>query len=123
MLDRLREGLQSAVKKLVGSASLDEKEIKEFVRDIQRTLLYADVDPYIVLKFCQKVELRALEDKPPPGLPRKDHIIKILYDEFASILGEGGRLDLPTNKTNVILMIGIQVVGRQQPSESLRDYL
>ncbi len=112
MLDRLREGLQSAVKKLVGSASLDEKEIKEFVRDIQRTLLYADVDPHIVLKFCQKVELRALEEKPPPGLPRKDHIIKILYDEFASVLGEGGRLDLPTNKTNVILMIGIQGSGK-----------
>jgi signal recognition particle subunit SRP54 len=112
LLDKLREGLQNAVKKLVGSSTVDEKEIKEFVKDIQRTLLYSDVDPKIVLDVCQKIENRALEERPPPGLPRKDHIVKILYDEFAATLGQGGKLDLPTNRSNVVLMIGIQGSGK-----------
>src|SRR5579875_30820 len=113
MLDKLREGLQGAINRLVGSASIDEKEIKEFVREIQRTLLYADVNVKIVVDVCQRIEKRALEEKPPPGLPRKDHIVKILYGEFIRILGEeGGKLDLPTNRTNVLLMIGIQGSGK-----------
>jgi signal recognition particle subunit SRP54 len=112
MLDKLREGFQNAVNKLIGSTSVDEKEIKEFARDVQRALLSSDVNFKIVLEVSQKIEKRALEEKPPPGLPRKDHIIKILYEEFAKILGEDAKLDLPTNRSNVILLTGIQGSGK-----------
>jgi signal recognition particle subunit SRP54 len=112
MLDSLKEGLQGAIRKLLGSSSLTEREIKDFVRDIQRSLLGADVKAQIVLEVSQRIEKRALEEKPPPGLPRKDHIVKILYEEFAGILGEEGKFDLPTNRTNVILMVGIQGSGK-----------
>ena len=112
MLDKLKEGFQNAVSKLIGSSSVDEKEIKEFVKDIQRTLLYSDVNVKIVLDVCQRIEKRSLEEKPPPGLPRKDHIVKILYEEFARILGDEGKLDLPTNRANIILLVGIQGSGK-----------
>jgi signal recognition particle subunit SRP54 len=112
MLDKLKEGLQNAVAKLVGASSVDEKEIKEFVKDVQRALLPGDVNLKIVLEVSQRIEQRALAEKPPPGLPRKDHIVKILYEEFARILGEEGKLDLPTNRQNVILLVGIQGSGK-----------
>ncbi|MDG7000310.1 MAG: signal recognition particle protein, partial [Nitrososphaerota archaeon] len=112
MLDKLREGFQNAVSKLIGSASVDEKEIKEFVKDVQRALLYSDVNVKIVLDVCQRIEKRALEEKPPPGLPRKDHVVKILYEEFARILGEESKIDLPTNRPNVLLLVGIQGSGK-----------
>jgi signal recognition particle subunit SRP54 len=112
MLDSLKEGFQGAIKRLLGSSSVDEREIKEFVRDIQRTLLGADVKAQIVLEVSQRIEKRAFDEKPPPGLPRKDHIVKILYEEFARILGEEGKFDLPTNRSNVILMVGIQGSGK-----------
>ena len=112
MLDKIKEGLQGAINRLVGAPTVDEKEIKAFVRDVQRTLLYGDVNVKIVIEVCQRIEKRALEEKPPPGLPRKDHIVKILYDEFQKILGEEGKLDLPTNRTNTLLMIGIQGSGK-----------
>lgn len=112
MLDKLKDGLHVAVNKLIGAPSVDEKEIKEFVKDIQRTLLPSDVNLKIVLEVSQKIEKRALEEKPPPGLPRKDHIVKILYEEFAKILGDEGKLDLPTNRANVIMLVGIQGSGK-----------
>ncbi len=112
MLDKLKDGFQGAIRKLVGSPSLDEQEIKEFVHDVQRTLIGADVRAQIVLEVSQKIEKRALEEKPPPGLPRKDHIVKILYEEFVAILGQEGKLDLPSNRTNVVLMVGIQGSGK-----------
>lgn len=112
MLDKLREGLQNAVGRLVGAPSVDEREIKEFVKDIQRALLPGDVNLKIVLDVSKSIETRALEEKPPPGLPRKDHIVKILYEEFARILGEEGKLDLPTNRQNTIMLVGIQGSGK-----------
>ncbi len=112
MLDKLREGFQNAVNRLVGAPTIDEKEIEEFVKDIQRTLFAGDVDAKIVLELSEKIKKRALDEKPPPGLPRKDHIVKILYEEFVKILGEGGKLDLPTNRSNVILVVGIQGSGK-----------
>lgn len=113
MLDKLKEGFQGAIKKLVGASSIDEQEIEEFVKDIQRTLLSADVHAAIVRDVCLRIKERALEERPPPGLPRKDHIVKILYEEFVSVLGgEEGKLDLPTNRMNVLLMIGIQGSGK-----------
>jgi len=112
MLDKLKDGLQGAINKLIGAPTLDEKEIKEFVREVQKSLLYGDVNVRIVIDVCQRIEKRALDEKPPPGLPRKDHIVKILYEEFTKILGDEGKLDLPTNRTNVILMIGIQGSGK-----------
>jgi len=123
MLDKLREGFQNAVNKLIGSASIDEKEIKEFVKDIQRTLLSSDVDVRIVLEICQRIEKRAVEERPPPGLPRKDQIVKILYEEFVRILGEGGKLDLPTNRSNVILIVGIQGSGKTTTIGKLSRHL
>ncbi len=112
MLDGLKDGFQGAIKRLLGSSSIDEREIKEFVKDIQRTLLSGDVKAQIVFEASQRIEKRALEEKPPPGLPRKEHIVKILYEEFARILGEEGKLDFPTNRTNVVLMVGIQGSGK-----------
>ena len=112
MLDKLKDGLQGAVNRLIGAPSVDEKEIEEFVKDIQRSLLPSDVNFKIVAEVSQKIKKRALEEKPPPGLPRKDHIVKILYEEFAGILGGEGKFDLPTNRSNVIMMVGIQGSGK-----------
>ena len=33
-------------------------------------------------KITKNIENRSLNEKPPPGLSRKDHIVKILYDEL-----------------------------------------
>lgn len=112
VLDKLREGLQSAIKKLVGADTIDEATVKEFVNDLFKALLQADVQVRQAAAVTERVKKRALEEKPPPGLPRKDHIIKILYEELSSFLGTEGKLDLPTEKLSTILMMGIQGSGK-----------
>lgn len=71
MLDSLRSGLQNAVKKLLGNDIVDEAAIKEFVRDLQRALIQADVNVKLVLSVTESVQRRALEEKPPAGLTRR----------------------------------------------------
>ena len=60
---------------MLGVASVDEQTVKNLVRDVQRTLLQGDVNVKNVLHISSKMQERALNEKPPPGLPRKDHIV------------------------------------------------
>jgi signal recognition particle subunit SRP54 len=112
LLDALKERLQGAIRKILGSPAIDERTIREFVMDIQRSLLQADVKVSIVSEVSKRIEKRALEEKPPPGLPRKDHIVKILYEEFSRILGPQVGLSLSPDNLNIILMVGIQGSGK-----------
>jgi signal recognition particle subunit SRP54 len=112
MLDSLRDGLQAAVKRLVGSNVVDEKSVKEFVRDLQRALIQSDVNVRIALEVTDRVQKRALEEKPPPGVTRKDQIVSILYEELARLLGGEGGLQLSKDKTSVLVMLGVQGSGK-----------
>jgi len=112
MLDSLREGLQAAVKKLVGSNVVDEKVTKEFVRDLQRALIQSDVNVRIALEVTERVQKRALEERAPGGVTKKDQIVSILYEELARLLGGEGGLQLSKDKTNVLVMLGVQGSGK-----------
>ncbi|MGP8124722.1 MAG: signal recognition particle receptor subunit alpha [Nitrososphaerales archaeon] len=122
MLDSLREGLQAAVKKLVGSTTVDEKAVKEFVRDLQRTLIQSDVNVKMALEVTERVEKRVLEEKPAPGVTRKDQVVSVLYEELARLLGGEGGLHLDKGKTSVIVMLGVQGSGKTTTTGKLARF-
>jgi signal recognition particle subunit SRP54 len=122
MLDSLREGLQAAVKKLVGANTVDEKAVKEFVRDLQRALIQSDVNVRMALEVSERVQKRALEEKPPAGVTKKDQIVSILYEELARLLGGEGGLQLDKNKTSVLVMLGVQGSGKTTTTGKLARF-
>ncbi len=91
---------------------VDEKNIKDFVRDLQRALIQSDVNVRIALDVTDRVQKRALEEKPPPGVTKKDQIVSILYEELARLLGGEGGLQLSKEKANVVVMLGVQGSGK-----------
>jgi len=127
MLDNLRTGLRSALKKIVGASDINEELIDSLSKDIQRSLLQSDVNVRQVLSITKNLKERALNEQPPKGLTKKDHIITILYNEISSLLGYTGthiiHIDKTTSipedsfnfqpgKKNIILMLGIQGSGK-----------
>ena len=127
MLDNLRTGLRSALKKIVGASDVNEELIDSLCRDVQRALLQSDVNVKLVVSITKNLRSRALNEMPPKGLSRKDHIITILYSELATLLGYSGEtlkivdkapdpkeqvLSLNPGKQNIILMLGIQGSGK-----------
>ena len=114
MLDKLKIGLRQAIKNIVNSQGIDEELIKDLSRNIQRALLLADVNVKLVLEITKKLEKRSMEEKVPPGLSRKDHIVKIVFEELKQLLGDESKLQLTKNKTNVILVLGIQEAAKLQ---------
>ena len=123
MLDNLKNGLRSAIKKIVSSSGVDEELIKELAKDVQRSLLQSDVNVKLVLEITKNLQERSLNETPPPGLSRKDHIVKILYDELAKLLGNDTEFNFKSGKTNKVLMLGIQGSGKTTISSKLAKFL
>jgi len=119
----LAKSLSDAVKKLLRLAVVDEKAVKELVRDLQRALLQSDVNVNLVLQISQAVEKRSLEEKLPPGISRREHVIKVLYEELTRFLGEEpSRLTIEPGKTRVIMLVGIQGTGKTTAAVKLSRF-
>ncbi|MEE8358421.1 MAG: signal recognition particle protein Srp54 [Candidatus Hydrothermarchaeales archaeon] len=110
VFDKLGESLTKIVKKITFASLMDEKFVKEVIKDIQRALLSADVNVKLVMEISKKIENRALNEKPKPGLSKKQHILSIVYAELVEMLGEKRDFSLP-KKANIML-VGIQGSGK-----------
>ncbi len=123
MLDNLKSNLRAAIKKIVNSSGVDEELIKELAKDVQRALLQSDVNVKLVLEITKNLEERSLKETPPPGLSRKDNIVKILYDELAKLLGNETEFAFKPGILNKVLMLGIQGSGKTTITGKLSKFL
>lgn len=123
MLDGLKGNLLTAIKKVVKSSGVDKELIEELSRDVQRALLQSDVNVHLVIDITQRIKERSLNETPPPGLSRKDHIVKILYDELARLLGNETDFEFKPDKQNKIIMLGIQGSGKTTATSKLAKFL
>ncbi|HDI73566.1 MAG TPA: signal recognition particle protein [Candidatus Korarchaeota archaeon] len=113
VLEKLGTSLRNAVNRLRGKTVIDEAAITEFLRDVQRALLEADVNVKLVLELSKRVKERALKEEVPPGFSRRDLAVKILYEELTNLLGrKPAEIELDGKKTNVILVVGIEGSGK-----------
>jgi signal recognition particle subunit SRP54 len=123
MLDNLKDSLRGAIQKIVKSSGIDEELIKELSKDVQRALLQSDVNVRLVLEITKNLEERSLNETPPPGLSRKDHIVKILYDELSKLLGNETEFKFQPGKQNKIILLGIQGSGKTTVASKLAMFL
>lgn len=123
VLDRLGSSLNDALKKIFRAPVMDEKTVKELVRDIQRALLQADVNVKLVLEVSKRIEERALKEKVPPGVSRREHVVKVVYEELTRFLGEKpASLKIEPWKRMVLMLVGIQGSGKTTASGKLAKY-
>jgi len=123
VLERLGSSLYEALKKVFRAPVMDEKTVKELARDIQRALLQADVNVKLVLEISKRIEDRALKEKVPPGISRREHVTKVVYEELTRFLGEKpAPLKTEPGKRKVLMLVGIQGSGKTTASAKLARY-
>jgi signal recognition particle subunit SRP54 len=138
MLDNLRTGLRSAIKKIVRASDINEDLINSLCKDVQRALLQSDVNVKLVLEITNRIRDRAINEEPVKGLTRKDHIITILYGELATLLGYSGQtiknidksqnpeeriINFEPGRQSTVLMLGIQGSGKTTVTAKVARWL
>lgn len=113
VLGKLGSALHEAVRKLLRSSIIDEKAVKELVKDLQRALLQADVNVHLVMDLTKRIETRALKEDIAPGISRREYVVKVVYEELTAILGQKVvPLAFNPGKPNRYLVVGIQGSGK-----------
>jgi signal recognition particle subunit SRP54 len=122
-MERLGSSLYEALRKVFRAPVMDEKTVRELARDIQRALLQADVNVKLVLEISKRIEDRALKEKVPPGISRREHVTKVVYEELTRFLGEKpAPFKTEPGKREVLMLVGIQGSGKTTASAKLARY-
>ncbi len=122
-LERLGSSLYEALKKIFKASVVDEAAVRELVKDVQRALLQADVNVKLVLNISSQIEERALKEKVPPGISRREHVIKVVYEELTRFLGEKPTpMKVEPGKRRVVMLVGIQGSGKTTAAAKLARY-
>ncbi|MCD6514816.1 MAG: signal recognition particle protein [Candidatus Odinarchaeota archaeon] len=123
VLDSLSNMLVDAINKLKKYILVDRRAIELLVKDIQRALLQSDVDVKLVLEISERIKKRALEEELPPGISKREYIIKIVYEELTKLLGGGKVKDYVIKKRPyIIMLVGIQGSGKTTSAVKLANY-
>jgi signal recognition particle subunit SRP54 len=123
VLDKLGSSLYDALRKVIRAPVVDEALVKELIRDFQRALLQADVNVQLVMELSQNIERRALKEELPPGISRREHVVKVVYEELTRFVGEKQQeIRVQPGKQNVLMLVGIQGSGKTTTAAKLARY-
>ncbi|MCL9813664.1 signal recognition particle protein Srp54 [Natranaeroarchaeum aerophilus] len=109
VLDDLGTSLRGTLDKLQGKTRITKEDVEDVVREIQRSLIQADVDISLVQDLSDSIETRALDEDPPAGTSARDHVLKIVYEEMVALVGESTELPL---EEQTIMLAGLQGSGK-----------
>lgn len=109
VLDDLGSSLRGALDRLRGKSRISKEDVDEIVKEIQRSLLAADVDVDLVMSLSEAIRSRSLDEEPPAGTSARDHVLRIVYEELVDLVGESTNLPL---EPQTILLVGLQGSGK-----------
>ncbi len=118
MLKSLSTKLRDAMDRLT-KGSPDKDAVEALVKEIQRALLSADVDVKLVFQLSESIRKRAFEDI-PPALTRREHVIKVVYEELTRIMGE--KKSVIELKPKKILLSGLFGSGKTTTAAKLARF-
>jgi len=124
VFEGLSNKLQETIKKLKGKGRVNEKDVKEMMREIKLALLEADVNFKVVKDFISKVSERAVGQDVLESLTPGQQVIKIVHEELINLMGPGqSKIIFSPKPPTVCMMVGLQGSGKTTTSGKLANYL
>jgi signal recognition particle subunit SRP54 len=123
MFGNLTKKLQETFSKLTGAKVLTESNIDEASREVRLALLDADVEYSVVGRLVKKIKEKALGQTVVKNVNPAQTFTKIVHDELVQLMtAEKKELNLKS-KPSVILMCGLQGVGKTTQTVKLARLL
>ena len=105
VLEKLGSSIKETLAKVARAVFVDEKLINELVKEVQKALLQSDVNVKLVFELTNKIKERALKEKLPSGLTKKEQLIKIVHEELVEFLGgKGAKIKIGKNQFRIMLV-------------------
>ena len=124
MLNTLSGRLSDILKKMKGWGSLNEKNIREGLRDIKLALLEADVNYKVVKEFIDGATTEALGEKVLKSVTPAQQFTKIVYDYLVKILGDTThRLEVGSGGISHLMLCGLQGSGKTTTAVKLARFI
>ncbi len=118
MLKGLSSKLRESLEKLA-RGNADKEAVEELLRDMQRSLISADVDVKLVFELTESIRKKCFEDM-PPGMTRREHVIRVVYEELTRIMG-GSKPDISLGRKKVLLA-GLYASGKTSTAAKLARF-
>ena len=113
MFENLTNKFEEIFSSLKKAPSLDEKQVDEGLRGIRLALLEADVSLEVAKEFVSKVKPKAIGQEIIRSTSPGNMVVKIVYDELVSLLGEkNSDINLKSVPPVPIMMVGLQGSGK-----------
>lgn len=120
----LSQKLNNVFSKLKGHGKLNEKDIKDAMREVRMALLDADVSYKVAKDFVNSVSEKALGAKVMESLTPAQQVIDIVHGELIELMGNTtARLEFPSKPPCVIMMCGLQGAGKTTHCAKLAKWL
>ncbi|MDF1663326.1 MAG: signal recognition particle receptor subunit alpha, partial [Planctomycetota bacterium] len=125
MFDSISDALTGAIDKIARPGELTERNIREGLREVKRSLLEADVNFKVVSDFIAKVEERAIGLSKIQGVEPTQQVVKVVNDELVQLMGPiDTRIKMSDgNGPTIIMMVGLQGAGKTTTCGKLARFL
>lgn len=124
MFNSLAESLQQALKSFAGRSVLTEESIKPVLDEVRKSLLEADVALSVTDRFVKLVREKSLGQKVALEMRPDERLVQIVHNELTSVMGgKNSELNLALKPPVIILMAGLQGVGKTTTTAKLARYL
>jgi len=109
----LAEKLQNTLKKLRGAGKLNEKDVRDAMREVKMALLEADVSFKVVKEFITKVTERAVGQEVLDSLTPGQQVIKIVNEQMTELMGStNSKIIFSSKPPTILMMVGLQGAGK-----------
>lgn len=124
VFEGLSEKLQNLMKKMKGTVRVNEKDVKEMMREIKLALLEADVNFKVVKDFINSISERAVGQSVLESLSPGQQIVKIVHEELINLMGSvPSKLTYSPAPPTVYMMVGLQGSGKTTTTGKLANML
>ena len=111
--ENLADKLQGAFNLLRGKGKLNEKDVKDAMREVKLALLEADVNFKVVKDFINTVTERAIGESVMQSLTPGQQVIKIVNEELTNLMGKTqSKIEYSSKPPTIIMMAGLQGAGK-----------